>query len=149
MRLAWAQMTAQFGVPQTNNHDGPGRRAVKVCAVGYGKLGGNELGYASDLDLVFLHDAGSGQSETDAAKPVDIQVFFIRFAQRVIHLLTMHSSAGRLYESTCGCALGQGRHVGSRASRVRGRKAWTWGTGVTARARWQRRELVRQSDAYA
>ena len=98
MRLAWTQITAQFGVPQTNNQDGPGRRAVKVCAVGYGKLGGNELGYASDLDLVFLHDAGSGHSETDAAKPVDIQVFFIRFAQRVIHLLTMHSAAGRLYE---------------------------------------------------
>ena len=98
MRLAWTQITAQFGVPQTNNEDGPGRRAVKTCAVGYGKLGGNELGYSSDLDLVFLHDAGSGQSETDSAKPVDIQVFFVRFAQRVLHLLTMHSAAGRLYE---------------------------------------------------
>jgi glutamate-ammonia-ligase adenylyltransferase len=71
---------------------------VKICAVGYGKLGGNELGYASDLDLVFLHDSGAEQAETDAAKPVDNQVFFIRFAQRVLHLLTMHSAAGRLYE---------------------------------------------------
>ncbi len=34
MRLAWAQMTAQFGVPQTNRGDGPGRRAVNICAVG-------------------------------------------------------------------------------------------------------------------
>jgi glutamate-ammonia-ligase adenylyltransferase len=98
MRLAWTQMTAQFGVPQTNTGDGPGKRAVKICAVGYGKLGGNELGYASDLDLVFLHDAGAGAAETDAARPVDNQVFFIRFAQRVLHLLTMHSAAGRLYE---------------------------------------------------
>ena len=47
---------------------------------------------------MFLHDSGSEQPETDAAKPVDNQVFFIRFAQRVIHLLTMHSAAGRLYE---------------------------------------------------
>jgi glutamate-ammonia-ligase adenylyltransferase len=98
MHLAWTQMAAQFGVPQTNRGDGPGRRAVRICAVGYGKLGGNELGYSSDLDLVFLHDAGAGAAETDAAKPVDNQVFFIRFAQRVIHLLTMHSAAGRLYE---------------------------------------------------
>ena len=100
MRLAWAQMTAQFGVPHYLDESAvtPVRRVVKICAVGYGKLGGNELGYASDLDLVFLHDSGTAAAETDAAKPVDNQVFFIRFAQRALHLLTMHSAAGRLYE---------------------------------------------------
>jgi len=96
MRLAWQQITAQFGVPHSGA--GPQRRMVNICAVGYGKLGGNELGYASDLDLVFLHDSGADQAETDAAKPVDNQVFFVRFAQRALHLLTMHSAAGRLYE---------------------------------------------------
>ncbi|HUQ12567.1 MAG TPA: bifunctional [glutamate--ammonia ligase]-adenylyl-L-tyrosine phosphorylase/[glutamate--ammonia-ligase] adenylyltransferase [Steroidobacteraceae bacterium] len=96
MKLGWAQMTAQFGVPHYGV-DGE-RRVVKICAVGYGKLGGNELGYASDLDLVFLHDSGAEAAETDAAKPVDNQVFFIRYAQRVVHILTMHSGAGRLYE---------------------------------------------------
>jgi glutamate-ammonia-ligase adenylyltransferase len=96
MRLAWGQMTAQFGVPASG--EGADRRAVRICAVGYGKLGGNELGYASDLDLVFLHDSRAERAETDAPKPVDNQVFFIRFAQRVLHLLTMHSAAGRLYE---------------------------------------------------
>jgi len=130
MRLAWAQITAQFGVPQTNNTDGPGRRAVKVCAVGYGKLGGNELGYASDLDLVFLHDAGSGMSETDAAKPVDIQVFFIRFAQRVIHLLTMHSAAGRLYEVDVRLRpSGKGGMLITRVGafvEYQEKEAWTW-----------------------
>jgi len=100
MRLAWAQITAQFGVPHYLDNSGvaPVRRAVKLCAVGYGKLGGNELGYASDLDLVFLHDSGAEAAETDAAPPVDNQVFFIRLAQRALHLLTMHSAAGRLYE---------------------------------------------------
>src|SRR5204862_1268143 len=44
MRLAWAQITAQFGVPHYLHAPGV-RRAVKICAVGYGKLGGNELGY--------------------------------------------------------------------------------------------------------
>jgi [glutamine synthetase] adenylyltransferase / [glutamine synthetase]-adenylyl-L-tyrosine phosphorylase len=96
MKLGWAQMTSQFGVP---HHLVEGeRRVVKICAVGYGKLGGNELGYASDLDLVFLHDSGAEGAETDAARPVDNQVFFIRYAQRVVHILTMHSAAGRLYE---------------------------------------------------
>ena len=97
MQLAWKQMTAQFGVPHYLGPDGA-RNRVRICAVGYGKLGGYELGYASDLDLVFLHDSGAESAETDAAKPVDNQVFFIRFAQRAIHLLTMHSAAGRLYE---------------------------------------------------
>ena len=96
MQLGWAQMTAQFGVPYCV--DAGARRVVKICAVGYGKLGGFELGYASDLDLVFLHDSTMEGAETDAAKPVDNQVFFIRYAQRVMHLLTMHSAAGRLYE---------------------------------------------------
>jgi [glutamine synthetase] adenylyltransferase / [glutamine synthetase]-adenylyl-L-tyrosine phosphorylase len=47
---------------------------------------------------VFLHDSRGEQQETEAATPVDNQVFFLRFAQRLIHLLTMHSVAGRLYE---------------------------------------------------
>ncbi len=130
MRLAWAQMTAQFGVPQTNRRDGPGRRAVNICAVGYGKLGGNELGYASDLDLVFLHDSGPEQSETDAAKPVDNQVFFIRFAQRALHLLTMHSAAGRLYEVDVRLRpSGKGGMLITRVgafAEYQEKEAWTW-----------------------
>jgi glutamate-ammonia-ligase adenylyltransferase len=130
MRLAWTQMTTQFGVPQTHLRDGPGRRAVNICAVGYGKLGGNELGYASDLDLVFLHDAGPENAETDAAKPVDNQVFFIRFAQRVLHLLTMHSAAGRLYEVDVRLRpSGKGGMLITRIgafAEYQEKEAWTW-----------------------
>jgi glutamate-ammonia-ligase adenylyltransferase len=93
LELAWRQMTAQFGVPTCG--DG---RPVNVCAVGYGKLGGMELGYSSDLDLVFLHDSHGERQETSAARPIDNQLFFVRLAQRIVHLLTMHSAAGRLYE---------------------------------------------------
>jgi glutamate-ammonia-ligase adenylyltransferase len=71
---------------------------VRVCAVGYGKLGGMELGYSSDLDLVFLHDSTGEQQETDAARPIDNQIFFVRLAQRIVHILTVHTAAGRLYE---------------------------------------------------
>jgi glutamate-ammonia-ligase adenylyltransferase len=128
MRLAWGQMTAQFGTPMTGA--GPARRPVNLCAVGYGKLGGNELGYASDLDLVFLHDSGVEQSETDAAKPVDNQVFFIRFAQRALHLLTMHSAAGRLYEVDVRLRpSGKGGMLITRIgafAEYQEKEAWTW-----------------------
>jgi glutamate-ammonia-ligase adenylyltransferase len=129
MRLAWAQMTVQFGVPHYTDDSGA-RRAVKLCAVGYGKLGGLELGYASDLDIVFLHDSGTVQAETDAAKPVDNQVFFIRFAQRAIHILTMHSAAGRLYEVDVRLRpSGKGGMLITRIgafAEYQEKEAWTW-----------------------
>ena len=96
MELAWRQITALFGVPHCE--DGAPRRPVSICAVGYGKLGGLELGYASDLDLVFLHDSRGERQETDGSRPIDNALFFVRLAQRMVHLLTMHSAAGRLYE---------------------------------------------------
>ena len=92
--IGWRQITAQFGIPCC----GAERRPVRVCIVGYGKLGGLELGYGSDLDLVFLHDSHGERQETEGARPIDNQLFFVRLVQRVVHLLTVHSSAGRLYE---------------------------------------------------
>jgi glutamate-ammonia-ligase adenylyltransferase len=60
-------------------------------------LGGLELGYNSDLDLVFIHAGDNGQ--TDGAKnPLDNPQFFARLGQRVIHMLTTHTAAGRIYE---------------------------------------------------
>ncbi len=94
--LGWRQITAQFGLPRCGDADTA--RAVNICAVGYGKLGGIELGYSSDLDLVFLHDSQGERQETTGARPIDNQLFFVRLAQRIVHLLTMHSAAGRLYE---------------------------------------------------
>jgi len=96
MQLSWQQITAQYGTPLCD--DGGGTRPVRVAAAGYGKLGGMELGYSSDLDLVFLHDSRGERQETNGVRAIDNQVFFIRLAQRIVHLLTMHSAAGRLYE---------------------------------------------------
>jgi glutamate-ammonia-ligase adenylyltransferase len=96
MQLALRQISQQSGAPLCT--DAGIRREVRICALGYGKFGGFELGYGSDLDLVFLHDSRGEQQETGSPVPVDNQIFFLRFAQRLIHLLTMHSVAGRLYE---------------------------------------------------
>jgi glutamate-ammonia-ligase adenylyltransferase len=98
MQQAWVQMTSQFGTPTCRVHDDDPPRTVRVCAVGYGKLGGIELGYGSDLDLVFLHDSQGAVQETDGPRPIDNQIFFVRLAQRIVHILTVHSAAGRLYE---------------------------------------------------
>jgi glutamate-ammonia-ligase adenylyltransferase len=98
MTQAWLQMTKLFGTPMCAADPAAAPRAVEVCAVGYGKLGGIELGYASDLDLVFLHDSAGAMQETGGERPIDNQVFFVRLAQRIVHILTVHSAAGRLYE---------------------------------------------------
>jgi len=55
--------------------------------VAYGKLGGLELGYGSDLDLVFLHD---GKAE--------LGMRYVRLGQRIIHILTARTPSGILYE---------------------------------------------------
>jgi len=97
MDLAWQQMTDTFGVPCCGD-SAESLRAVRVAVAGYGKLGGLELGYGSDLDLVFLHDSSGEIQQTAAARPLDNVVFFLRLGQRIVHLITMHSAAGRLYE---------------------------------------------------
>ena len=96
LEMSWGQLTAQYGAPMCG--EGAQRHPVYMCAIGYGKLGGMELGYGSDLDLVFLHDSRGERQETAAAQPIDNQVFFLRLGQRILHLLTMHSAAGRLYD---------------------------------------------------
>jgi glutamate-ammonia-ligase adenylyltransferase len=97
MDLAWEQMTSVYGVPRCGD-DGANSRTVNVAVAGYGKLGGLELGYSSDLDLVFLHDSRGEFQQTAGERPTDNVVFFLRLGQRIVHLLTMHSAAGRLYE---------------------------------------------------
>ena len=60
----------------------------QFAIIAYGKLGGRELGYASDLDLVFLYD----DDHSDAGR------IYARLAQRINTLVSSHTAAGRLYE---------------------------------------------------
>jgi [glutamine synthetase] adenylyltransferase / [glutamine synthetase]-adenylyl-L-tyrosine phosphorylase len=128
MELSWHQITAQYGIPMCGV--GAARRPVRIAAAGYGKLGGMELGYSSDLDLVFLHDSEGEKQDTEGTRSIDNQVFFIRLAQRIVHLLTMHSAAGRLYEvdvrlrpSGKGGLLVTSIHAFAEYQR---KEAWTW-----------------------
>ncbi len=92
--LAWYHLEVKHGRPV--RADGQPCEGDFIV-VGYGKLGGIELGYSSDLDLVFIHDAASNQV-TDGERPVDNNVFFTRLGQRMIHIMTTMTRMGQLYE---------------------------------------------------
>ncbi|CBL46045.1 Glutamate-ammonia-ligase adenylyltransferase [gamma proteobacterium HdN1] len=92
--LAWHQLTDKHGVPF--------RSEGQLCApdfivIGYGKVGGIELSYSSDLDLVFMHDADPNLS-TDGERSIDNGTFFARLGQRLIHLLSTRTVTGPLYD---------------------------------------------------
>ncbi len=90
--LAWQQMTARYGLPVGATDADRG-----FAVVAYGKMGGLELGYGSDLDLVFLHQCDSLDS-TSGDKPIDSRQFYLKLAQRVLHLATTRTNSGVLYE---------------------------------------------------
>jgi glutamate-ammonia-ligase adenylyltransferase len=93
--LAFNHLVSKHGYPDCRLDDKPCRRGFAVIA--YGKLGGLELGYGSDLDLVFLH-AGTHEQTSGGKKAIDSAQFFNRLGQRVIHILTAHTRAGKAYE---------------------------------------------------
>ncbi len=93
---AWQMLTAKSGLPHYQL-DGI-EHTASFAIIAYGKLGGIELGYGSDLDIVFLHDSSGQQQQTDGDKPLENPVFFARLAQKIIHTLATFTHDGRLYE---------------------------------------------------
>ena len=96
LHIAWREMTVRHGVPEYAR-DAETRRAG-FGIIAYGKLGGIELSYGSDLDLVFLHDSAGEREQTNGAKPLDNAVFFARLVRRLVHILTAQTGSGALYE---------------------------------------------------
>nr|VFK59028.1 MAG: glutamate-ammonia-ligase adenylyltransferase [Candidatus Kentron sp. TUN]VFK67576.1 MAG: glutamate-ammonia-ligase adenylyltransferase [Candidatus Kentron sp. TUN] len=96
LRLAWRDLVKRYGRPRCACSDGT--RDAGFLIVAYGKLGGFELGYGSDLDLVFLHDSSGSNQYTDGDKPLENSVFFGRLGQRIISFLSTHTPMGTLYE---------------------------------------------------
>ena len=134
--LAWDHLAARHGHPTGGTDDGTSAAAFGVVA--YGKLGGLELGYGSDLDLVFLHDADQGYTQ-GGAQPIDNRQFFARLGQRVIHILTTHTRAGRIYETDMrlrpsGNSGPLVSHIDAFAHYLR-EEAWTWEHQALIRAR--------------
>ncbi|NOY69285.1 MAG: bifunctional [glutamate--ammonia ligase]-adenylyl-L-tyrosine phosphorylase/[glutamate--ammonia-ligase] adenylyltransferase [Deltaproteobacteria bacterium] len=96
VNMAWRHMAKRYGKPSTADSADDGIPGFAVIA--YGKLGGLELGYGSDLDLVFLHAAAIGMTRGGDMPAIGTAEFYTRLGQRIIHYLSAATSAGRLYE---------------------------------------------------
>ena len=96
LRITWRDMTERHGVP-CYVVDGKTHEAG-FGIVGYGKLGGLELSYGSDLDIVFLHDSQGSQCMTNGGNPLDNTRFFARLVRRLVLFLTTQTGSGELYE---------------------------------------------------
>ncbi|MDP1658532.1 MAG: bifunctional [glutamate--ammonia ligase]-adenylyl-L-tyrosine phosphorylase/[glutamate--ammonia-ligase] adenylyltransferase [Methylotenera sp.] len=102
----------------------------KFAVIGYGKLGGKELGYASDLDIIFLYD-------DDAPEAGEV---YARFAQRINNWFNSLTSAGLLYETDM--QLRPDGNSGLLVSSITSfrdyqlNKAWVWEHQAITRARF-------------
>ena len=134
VQQAWTQMVARFGQPK-HLRDREGRG---FAVVGYGKLGGWELGYSSDLDLVFLHDCPADVM-TDGEREIDGRQFYLRLAQRIMHLFSTRTSSGILYEVDARLrpsgAAGMLVTTADAFADYQQNEAWTWEHQALVRAR--------------
>ena len=133
LAIAWHDMTSRYGLPCNADGQTPG-----MLIVGYGKLGGIELGHGSDLDMVFIHNASQGLN-TDGERSVDNETFFARLGQRILHILGTRMASGVLYETDMrlrpsgnsgllACSL-------SAFEKYQRESAWTWEQQALVRAR--------------
>jgi glutamate-ammonia-ligase adenylyltransferase len=118
LRLAWQRtVDATAAAP-----------GAAFAIIGFGKLGGIELGPGSDLDIVFLHDLDD-----------DHHRFLHRVVRRLLHILTTRTHAGALYDvdTRLRPSGGSGTMVSSVAAfeRYQQHDAWTWEHQALVRAR--------------
>ena len=141
LKWAWRELQQRPGKQ--------GRYAVgrepHFAVIAYGKLGGKELGYGSDLDVVFVFDDTQDAPEQDAGpdtpSPIDA---YLLFARKLITWLTLRTSAGELFEIDTALRpngnsglLVTSYHSYDDYQRQRGSNtAWTWEHQALTRARW-------------
>lgn len=137
--LDWvaAELQSRTGKPQLQQDQTT--RDAQMVVIGYGKLGGIELGYGSDLDLVLLHDSEGRALGTDGPKSLENAVYFQRLGQRYVHFLSANTPSGRLYEIDT--RLRPSGNSGLLVASIQGyeqyqkKDAWTWEHQALVRAR--------------
>jgi len=138
MKCAWQHLLQRYGGPI--RHDAGVQRESRFAIIAYGKMGGYELGYGSDLDLVFLHDGDEIDGITDGDQSVPHSVFFARLAQRIIHMLRTQTPTGVMYDVDVRLrpSGASGLLVTSIASfaQYQNKEAWTWEHQALVRARF-------------
>ena len=129
LELAWVELRARHGEPAQ----------PAFAIVAYGKFGGIELGYGSDLDLVFVFDGDADAQTQGGPRTITAGEFYAKLAQRVIHWLSTQTPAGRAYEVDM--ELRPSGASGLLVSSLKGfrdyqlQQAWTWEHQALARAR--------------
>ncbi|WP_139795802.1 bifunctional [glutamate--ammonia ligase]-adenylyl-L-tyrosine phosphorylase/[glutamate--ammonia-ligase] adenylyltransferase [Desulfocicer vacuolatum] len=151
--IAWQQTRRRYGVP-SGIEPAPGA-TPGFAAVAYGKLGGIELGYKSDLDLVFVHSESRGVT-SGGPRSIENMRFYTLLGQRIITMLTMHTPAGTLYKPDM--RLRPSGQAGMIVSHIDAfyeymeTQAWTWEHQAIIRARpvagdpllWKKFNAIRQ-----
>lgn len=136
LELARAGLVKRHGQPRCPG-GGPGSPGFAVIA--YGKLGSFELGYGSDLDIIFLHEACVAEGYTDGDRVIPNELFFARLGQRLIHLLATRTTAGLLYQVDMRLRpSGQAGPLVTNLEAFRAyqrEKAWVWEHQALVRAR--------------
>lgn len=136
LALVWQQMIAKHGRPSRSDGDWCD---TDFGVIAYGKMGGLELSYESDLDLVFLHDA-SPQGSTEGPKSIENVVFMARLGQKLIHMLSSVTPSGMLYEvdTRLRPSGNSGLLVSSLTAfeKYQREQAWTWEHQALVRARF-------------
>ncbi len=94
--LSLSTLEKQYGLPQCLVNDQLTTPALGIIA--YGKLGGFELHYQSDLDIIFLHNSSGQNQLTTGPREIDNATFFSRLAQKIISRISLLTAAGKLYE---------------------------------------------------
>jgi glutamate-ammonia-ligase adenylyltransferase len=112
---------------------------VPICVIAYGKLGSQELGFGSDLDLVIVSANLPDSAKTSGPRKIFATQFFLRIGQRLVHIMSTRTPAGRLYEVDMRLRPNgdSGPLVASigRLQRYQREKAWTWEHQALVRAR--------------
>jgi glutamate-ammonia-ligase adenylyltransferase len=127
MRMALQNLEARHGAIEGSG----------VAVIAYGSLGARELGFDSDLDLVFLYVPGSGESA--GKRPLAAERWFARLAQRMVGLLSALTPSGKLYEIDT--RLRPNGRSGLLVSSIdafetyQHQSAWTWEAQALTRAR--------------
>ena len=97
LQLAYQMIVKKHGYPVDSEGQRCGLEHNAFAIIGYGKVGGIELGYGSDLDVVFIHNMDE-QADTDGIKPISGFEFAMRVARKFVSLMTTQTLDGRVYD---------------------------------------------------
>ncbi|HEC13832.1 MAG TPA: bifunctional [glutamate--ammonia ligase]-adenylyl-L-tyrosine phosphorylase/[glutamate--ammonia-ligase] adenylyltransferase [Acidiferrobacteraceae bacterium] len=133
LNMAYGGLVETYGEPSGVD------QGTGMVVIAYGKLGSLEMGYTSDLDLVFVCDDKTVGGQTCGPKTIGNEVFYARLGQRLLHIVGARTVAGVLYEVDVRLRPnGQSGPLVTNQSALRRyqqEKAWTWEHQAMVRAR--------------